>query len=148
MAEQQNLVVPTNDATNSRNRFLIRGGNFGATAGRAAFGNNLPNNFVPQNRLHLHQTSGTVRLQFTKNSTGTGATDGFQLGITGACIAQIIQRENRPLITYTGGTTGLRERMRIRNTTVGGTPNVTRVSISYGGASAPITNPRSLLSSS
>lgn len=41
--------------TNNINRQIIQNGGIGANAGRVAFGNNLPTNFIPQARLQLLQ---------------------------------------------------------------------------------------------
>ena len=41
--------------TNGIGRVLVDNGAGGFAAGRVAMGNNLPNNFAAQDRLHLHQ---------------------------------------------------------------------------------------------
>jgi len=83
---------------------------------------NLVYNDVTNNRVGLNFTSPAVLLhqdqgtgnptyhKFTAGSTtGTGSSDGFDIGIASDGTAQIKQNENLPLIFYTNGT----ERMRI-----------------------------------
>ncbi len=97
-------------------RMLMRDGGAGNNAGRIAMGNNLPDGFIPRSRLHLHQTGGNVRLQFTRNNVGNLGSDGFQLGITGVLNtpanpyhAYINHREDAPIKIFTTNT----ERMHI-----------------------------------
>jgi len=59
--------------TNGIERMLINNGGIGVADGRVALGNNLPFGFIPANRLHLHQDSGTNGIQFTNNFTGITA---------------------------------------------------------------------------
>jgi hypothetical protein len=62
--------------TNGINRLVMYNGGTANNAGRIATGNNLPNNFVPQARLHLYQTGGFNNLRFTTDATGHTAADG------------------------------------------------------------------------
>ena len=56
--------------TNNTQRMLMTGGT-GIFSGRIAMGNNLPANFVPANRLHLHQNSGQFGIQLALNELMT-----------------------------------------------------------------------------
>ena len=56
---------PIYTQTNGVQRSILRGGGTGNNAGRMALGNNLPNNFTPRARLHLHQNGGFTNLRFT-----------------------------------------------------------------------------------
>ncbi|MCB9188852.1 MAG: hypothetical protein H6599_06175 [Flavobacteriales bacterium] len=67
--------------TNGTQRVLIDNGGVGVNTGRVVFGNDLPNNFTPQARLHLHQTGGVVATRFTNDNTGFTANDGLAIGI-------------------------------------------------------------------
>lgn len=71
-------------STNGVNRMIIDNGG-GVNSGRIAMGNNLPAGFLPQARLHLHQTSGFFQpnqtyIRFTNNFSGNTNTDGFAIG--------------------------------------------------------------------
>ena len=64
----------------------------------------------PQNNLHIHQgDSGASIAQFTNTTTGSGATDGFQLGINSSEQAFFHMRESAPILFTINGS----ERMRI-----------------------------------
>ena len=64
------------------NRMIILNGGFGPGGGQIAMGNNLPNAFAPQGRLHLHHNvASNVSMRFTHAGTGLTATDGFQIGV-------------------------------------------------------------------
>ncbi len=79
---------------------IIDNGGFGNAGGRIAMGNDLPHNFAPQSRLHLHQTTGNVFLRFTNNLTGAGALDGFVVGALNGTVngdAALIQYEPNPV---------------------------------------------------
>ncbi len=94
--------------TNGIPRALIQGGAGGNNAGQMALGNNLPANFNPTSRLHLHQ-DGQNRIQFTNslsnaNPTVPSGLDGFQVGINNAGVALIRQRENLPMRLFTTNT--------------------------------------------
>lgn len=72
-----------NFSTNGFNRMFIDNGAVGITAGRIAMGNNLPANFAPQARLHLHHTGGgNTNLLFTNIVTGSTLNSGFEIGMT------------------------------------------------------------------
>jgi|GEM_PF-3890648 len=95
------LWFRTNDATNSRNRMIITDGAFGPNTGQIAMGNNLPNNFAPTARLHLHQDVASNNfISFTHIGVGATATDGFRIGITNVGFAELRQQENLPIIFY------------------------------------------------
>ncbi|MCB9188850.1 MAG: hypothetical protein H6599_06165 [Flavobacteriales bacterium] len=72
---------PLRIQTNGTQRVLIDNGGVGVNTGRVVFGNDLPNNFTPQARLHLHQTGGVVATRFTNDNTGFTANDGLAIGI-------------------------------------------------------------------
>jgi len=93
------------------NRMIIMNGGFGNFGGFIAMGNNLPNGFIPQSRLHLHQStlfpilSGPY-MRFTNVLTGATAADGFLIGIDptvtptnplGNSVARLNQLENFPI---------------------------------------------------
>jgi hypothetical protein len=84
---------PLRIRTNSVERFKIMPGGIGNIGGRIAIGNNLPLGFIPQARLHLHQTGGQNSIKFTNATTGFAATDGFNIGIGGAGAANFFQNE-------------------------------------------------------
>jgi len=140
--------------TNGINRMTIFGGGTGTFGGRVALGNNLPATFVPQARLHLHQTGGGVFTRYTNGITGLSSGDGFLTGISGFGTAYLKQLENKPIIFQSNWKISpgfLGERMRISSINSIGVPhpiglpdNTTRVSISLLGNS-PVTAPRSLL---
>jgi hypothetical protein len=77
-------------ATNSFTRMMISGGpgtgNPGMNGGRIGIGNNLPAGFVPQSRIHIHQTglnnavTNNTYIRFTNSFTGAGPTSGFAIG--------------------------------------------------------------------
>lgn len=79
--------------TNNINRMLISGGTAGNTQGRVALGNNLPNSFLPANRLHLHQDNGNFGIQFTNNNTGITAANGFEMNLYNNSIFQFHQHQ-------------------------------------------------------
>jgi hypothetical protein len=98
--------------TNSFNRFLIDGGagagNAGLNGGKIGIGNNLPANFVPQARVHIHQTGGNIFLnndtyiRFTNNFTTPAANRGFAIGNSSGILGpngdvQLQQWEQSPL---------------------------------------------------
>lgn len=69
--------------TFNQNRMIIDGGTNSINSGRIAMGNALPAGFIPQARLHLHQSGGnavtpnTPYIKFTSNNTPNG---GFEIG--------------------------------------------------------------------
>jgi hypothetical protein len=100
-------------ATNNFNRMIIDNGagvgNAGLNGGRISIGNNLPNNFVPQSRVHIHQTGGgplstnNTYVRFTNGLTGATATDGFAIGNSSGLFTpqgdvQLQQFEQAPII--------------------------------------------------
>src|SRR5574343_82677 len=76
--------APLQLITNGTQRMIIDGGNQTQPGGRIAIGNNLPNNFAPQSRVHIHQTGGgglnNTFIRFTTNVTNNTASDGFAIG--------------------------------------------------------------------
>ncbi len=101
----QNNAIPLYFRTGfhggTRNRMLIRQGGFGVAGGRVAMGNNLPNNFIPRSRLHLHQTAGVTDIRFSNNVTGSFTNDGLQIGINRGGNAWLRLWENRDMLFYT-----------------------------------------------
>ncbi|WKZ76032.1 MAG: tail fiber domain-containing protein [Vicingaceae bacterium] len=121
-ANSNNTVLQTQQA-NSRmlfntngaiNRMLIVDGSIAPTAGRIAMGNNLPNNFAPQARLHLHQTDLVNTIRFTTDNMLGG--NGFEIGYDASSnvqnqqYAEIHNRENTAIKFFTNGNT---QRMHI-----------------------------------
>ncbi len=86
---------------------LIVDGNTASAAGRIAIGNNLPNNFAPQARLHLHQTDSVNTIRFTTDNMLGG--NGFEIGydassnIQNQQYAEIHNRENTAIKFFTIG---------------------------------------------
>ncbi len=71
----QPMVLVTNNIL----RMAIANGPGGIGGGRVAFSNNLPNNFVPQDRLHSFINSAADNM-FRFSNTGFAANQGFRLG--------------------------------------------------------------------
>jgi hypothetical protein len=85
-------------------RMLLRGeNNNNGGSGRMALGNDLPETFVPTERLHLHHTNSTspVRIRFTNDNIGNTATDGTYMGIQDNGLFRITQNESQPLVFQT-----------------------------------------------
>jgi hypothetical protein len=80
--------------TNSIERFKVMSGGTGVLDGRVAMGNNLTAGFIPQARLHLHQTTDTSHIKFTNTLTGSGVNNGFNVGVAGNGVAQFRQYYN------------------------------------------------------
>lgn len=78
--------------------------------GRVALGNV----FSPQSLLHIDAGTATAsELRFTAGTTtGRTSTDGFQVGITTAGVAEIRQRESQDILFYTNNT----QRARVKST--------------------------------
>jgi len=49
--------------------------------GQIGIGDNLPGNFDPQARFHMHQTTGQNTIRFTNNTTGTTNTNGMEMSL-------------------------------------------------------------------
>lgn len=61
--------------------------------------------FTPSARIHAHSLTGIATYQKTTNSvTGALSTDGFDVGISAAGVAEIRQRENLAMEFYTNNT--------------------------------------------
>lgn len=61
--------------------------------------------FTPTARLHVHQTTGVDNfVKISNQTTGTLATDGFDVGVNSSGDAQLRQRENLPLTVWTNNT--------------------------------------------
>jgi hypothetical protein len=75
------LWFRNNSPTLNENRMLIMNGAFGNNDGQIAIGNNLPNNFAPSARFHLHQTGGLVFTRYTTDNIRATNQDGFMTGI-------------------------------------------------------------------
>lgn len=106
---------PLTFLTNGNSRMLIANGGLAATDGRIAMFNILPIGFVPQDRLHLHQTTGLTAMRFTNGVTGFTATDGFQVGIAelGGGIIQHYRPGTPISIGTNNSAAGVAYRMRI-----------------------------------
>ncbi|TNE54876.1 MAG: hypothetical protein EP338_05730, partial [Bacteroidetes bacterium] len=88
-------------------RFLIMNDGPLGLNGRTAIGDNLPENFVAKDRLHLHHTFGAsnVRVRFSYDGrttdgldqVGSGNSDGTVIGIDINGEYRIIQHEDRPI---------------------------------------------------
>ncbi|MCB9188854.1 MAG: tail fiber domain-containing protein [Flavobacteriales bacterium] len=118
-----NVNRPLRFETNGTQRVLIDNGGVGVNTGRVVFGNDLPNNFTPQARLHLHQTGGVVATRFTNDNTGFTANDGLAIGISPIGDAFFINNEpdqNFSWYNQGGGAPGtLLGRMRLFDGGVG-----------------------------
>jgi len=68
-------------------------GNAGLGGGRIAIGNNLPEGFTAQARLHIHQIGGNANLRFTANANDTTATDGLEITLSPNGTASITNNE-------------------------------------------------------
>ncbi|MCC7331634.1 MAG: tail fiber domain-containing protein, partial [Flavobacteriales bacterium] len=105
------MLFNTNGAIN---RMLIVDGNTASASGRIAMGNNLPINFTPLSRLHLHQTNFVNTIRFTTDNMINGI--GFEVGydatsnVQNQQYAEIHNRENTPIKFFT---TGNNQRMHI-----------------------------------
>jgi hypothetical protein len=68
-------------------------------------GNNLPNNFAPLSRLHLHQDAGVNTIRFTTGNMG--GVNGFQVGYDASGnapnrrYAQLLNHENTAMKFFT-----------------------------------------------
>ena len=103
-----------NFSTNGFNRMFIDNGAAGIAAGRIAMGNNLPANFAPQARLHLHHTGGgNTNLLFTNVVTGATLNDGLEIGMTVTGEAYFTNKENGRNFTWYNRGPGLIARMRL-----------------------------------
>ena len=91
------------------------GGN-GNNNGYIGVGNDLPGNFIPQARMHLHQTGGAVGIRFSNNSTGLNASDGAAITMEplgGMSFTTYELNQNFSWYTQGNGGTGLFARMRL-----------------------------------
>jgi hypothetical protein len=93
--------VPILFHTNGIGRMLITNGNTGVGAGRVAMGNNLPTNFTPRDRLHLHQDNRGPFIRFTNNNTGNTNANGFRVGINTNGHALLQNRQNTSMRFFT-----------------------------------------------
>lgn len=93
--------------------YVAYGGSGGSVTGDAKFTFNDSTNrllisntgITAQSQLHLHQSGATaLETRYTNSATGSTASDGFQVGITTAGVAEIRQRENLNLDLYTNNT--------------------------------------------
>lgn len=107
----------TTGASLPQYRMTIFGGGVTDGDGFIGMGNNLPAAFIPQARLHLHQTGGSVIQRFSNNITGATSSDGFAIGIrnTGHAV-YMTHEQGQPHSFFTNdgsATGGFFERMRI-----------------------------------
>ena len=93
--------------------YVAFGGSGGSVSGDAKFTFNTSTNrllvansgITAQNQLHLHQSGATsLYEQFTNSATGSASTDGLQIGVTSAGIAEINQKESSNLRLFTANT--------------------------------------------
>lgn len=99
--------------TNSFTRFMIANGpgtgNAGMNGGRIGIGNNLPANFIPQSRIHIHQiglntpVANNTYIRFTNSFTGAGANSGFAIGNSNGAFGplgdvQMLQYQSAPIL--------------------------------------------------
>ena len=91
------LTFITNGTSNERMRI--------DTSGNIGIGTSSPNN-----NIHVHQgDSGASVIQVTNSTTGSGATDGFQIGVNSSEQAFFHMREDKPILFTINGS----ERMRL-----------------------------------
>jgi len=99
----------------STNRFFIEQFESGAFQERFTIlngGNIGIGTASPNNNVHVHQgDSGASVIQITNSTTGSGASDGFQLGVNSSENAFFHMREDKPIIFTINGS----ERIRIDN---------------------------------
>jgi len=100
---RNDFTQPIDFWTNSFRRMRITDGGSGQNLGRIAMGNNLPTNFTPLSRLHLHQDAGINSIRFTTNNMAGGT--GLQVGYDATSntqnqqYAQVLNRvKNKPLL--------------------------------------------------
>ncbi len=87
LAVRPQMWFTTGATTTGIYRMMINDGATAITDGYIAMGNDLPATFVPQARLHLHQSSGVVNQKFSTPTTGSGASSGFDIGMTNGGLA-------------------------------------------------------------
>lgn len=100
-------------STNGFRRLIIDGGpgngNAGMNGGRIGIGNNLPANFIPQSRIHIHQiglnnaVANNTYIRFTNSFTGPGANAGFAIGNSNGAFGplgdvQMLQYQSAPIL--------------------------------------------------
>jgi hypothetical protein len=97
------------------NRIVIKDGGVGSASGNIAIGNNLPANFNPNARLHLHHDDNSqVNLRFTHAGTGPTASDGSRLVLNPQADFFMINHEaDRDLYFLTSGGGNPQTRLRI-----------------------------------
>jgi hypothetical protein len=97
------------------NRIVIKDGGVGSASGNVAIGNNLPANFNPDARLHLHHDDNSqVNLRFTHAGTGPTASDGSRLVLNPQADFFMINHEaDRDLYFLTSGGGNPQTRLRI-----------------------------------
>jgi hypothetical protein len=113
----------TTGAAAAQYRMMIAGGGTANSDGFIGMGNNLPTGFVPQCRLHLHQTAGQTFMKFTNGTIGSTAVDGLSIGNTNVGFAFYVNFEpDQPHVfaTNDGNPTGNIERMRINAFNING----------------------------
>ncbi len=106
----------TSSSGTSFTRMFIRPGNGANGSGRMALGNNLTDDFIPQDRLHLyHNELSDVRIRFSHSGTDFNNTDGTNIGITNNGDFRLTQFENNFIDFFTPNTalTAVIRRFRI-----------------------------------
>lgn len=105
---RNNYNLPITMFTNGVQRMKITDGGSGQNLGRIAMGNNLPNNFTPLSRLHLHQDAGINSIRFTTDNMAGGT--GLQVGYDATSntqnqqYAQVLNHENTAIKFFTNST--------------------------------------------
>lgn len=118
--------------TNGFSRMLMEKGLGNQVDGRIAYGNALPNNFVPIDRVHLFETAttGSVQVRFQNTNTGVNTTDGYAIGVDNnnrvVNHTQFEKREMRWLSPNARNSNTITEWLRIDNN---------KTSVNVGGAS-------------
>lgn len=102
-------------ASNGVYRMMIDNGFNGINQGRISVGNDLPATFAPQDRMHLHQTSGTTAIRFTNSLIGASNVNGFQVGNqgNGAAFMRNFQPTQPVTIGTHNGVTSTTDRFRV-----------------------------------
>ncbi|WP_430403709.1 tail fiber domain-containing protein [Fluviicola sp.] len=86
-----------------------------ANSGFATFGNDVPLNFIPRDRIQLyHDSAEIVAMRYSNLSTGVAATDGTRTGIEAAGDFRITQFESQNTDFWTPGASSTTPVQRFR----------------------------------